>query len=82
MFLNHKLAEANRCAALSGDPKKGWCWLAALNEPFDLQCAQRLLLDIDGQKYLRSFHLKNLDGQTIPSYQLAGKLRRTHCKEG
>ncbi|KAH6651638.1 hypothetical protein BKA67DRAFT_537501 [Truncatella angustata] len=67
VFLRQRQAELTECARpAQGDPKKGWCWVAKLNEPFSLELAQRLLMDADYQSRLELYELRDSDGLKIP----------------
>lgn len=68
-------AQNSRCAALDySNPRKGWCWIARLEEPFTLECAQRLCPDTRHYnhqlKRLQLFELQSFDGRPIPYHEI------------
>lgn len=68
-------AQNSRCAALDhSNPRKGWCWIARLEEPFTLECAQRLCSDtqhnIPQQKRLQLFELQSSDRRPVPYHEI------------
>lgn len=68
-------AQYSRCTALGySNPRNGWCWIARLEEPFTLECAQRLCSDtrdnIRQQKRLQLFELQSPDGRPVPYHEI------------
>lgn len=65
-FINCARAESSQCAMLNKDSPKNWCWIAELDEPFNLPCAQRLIMDFGFQRNLAPFKWMSPEGEIIP----------------
>ncbi|ETS84491.1 hypothetical protein PFICI_02516 [Pestalotiopsis fici W106-1] len=56
------------------NPQEGWCWIAKLEKPFNLECAQKLLMTMCNKQNMPLFELRDNLGQIIPCHQILSYL--------